>query len=342
MYFGVGLATGMEGLMYPVPFGDAGTLIRISQAAEHLGYHHVGGNDHLTTQRYVAAEWSQPPNYYDIFVALSFVAAATQRILLQTAVAVLSVREPVVLAKQAATLDLLSGGRLILGVGIGAYREEFEAVHPEAHEWHRGDLFDEGIQALQTLFQDRKASFHGRYISFQEVEMYPKPLQQPLPLWIGGNSTRGMHRAARYGTGWLPAILSPKEIHRCTTHIRAMAKAAGRDPSAIAIAPQLAVSIADTPEKAQQKFTESQVFKHLLSLRKSTLKHQPVDDHRDRNLIGTPAQIIDQVERYRQAGCDTLSALIFVGNDEQQVLDDMAYFAETVMPHFSGVERTDG
>ena len=64
MNFGVGLATGMEGLMYPIPFGNIGTLVRISQAAERLGYHHVGGNDHLTTQHYVAAEWSKPPNYY--------------------------------------------------------------------------------------------------------------------------------------------------------------------------------------------------------------------------------------------------------------------------------------
>ena len=69
MHFGVGLATGMESCMYPVPFGNAGTLLRISQAAERLGYHHVGGNDHLTTQHYVAAEWPQPPNYCNIFVA---------------------------------------------------------------------------------------------------------------------------------------------------------------------------------------------------------------------------------------------------------------------------------
>ena len=83
------------------------------------------------------------------------------------------------------------------------------------------------------------------------------------------------------------------------------------------------------------KFTNSQVSKHLLSLRKSTLKNQPMDDPRVRNLIGSPEEIIARVERYRQAGCDTLSALIFAGSTEQEVLDDMAYFAETVMPHFA-------
>ncbi|RMF93145.1 MAG: TIGR03619 family F420-dependent LLM class oxidoreductase, partial [Nitrospinota bacterium] len=276
MQFGVGLSTGMEGLMYPVPFGDAGTLIRIAQAAERLGYHHVGGNDHLTTQRYVAAEWPDPPRYYDIFVALAFVAAATTRLRLQTAVAVLPVRDPVVLAKQAATLDVMSGGRLILGVGIGAYREEFEAVHPSARGWQRGEMLDEGIQALRTLLHDRRASFQGKYIRFEGVEMYPKPLQNPLPVWIGGNSEQGMQRVARYGDGWLPAILSPEEIRQRVDRIRSMAEAAGRNPATITIAPQLVVSIADTPEKAMQKFVNSQVFQHLLSLRKSTLKQQPL------------------------------------------------------------------
>lgn len=334
MDFGVGLATGMEGLMYPVPFGDAGTLVRISQAAERLGYHHVGGNDHLTTQHYVAAEWPEPPNYYDIFVALAFVAAATERLMLQTAVAVIPVREPVVLAKQAATLDLMSGGRLILGVGIGAYREEFEAVHPESRDWHRGTMVDEGMQALRVLLRDRKATFAGQYFRFREVEMYPKPRQDPLPIWVGGNSDNGLTRAARYGDGWLPAVLSPVEIRQRVERIRAIAEAAGRDPGSIAIAPQLAVSIAATSEKAMHKFTGSQVFKHLLSLRKSTLKNQPVDDHRSRNLIGTPAEIIEQVGRYQQAGCNALSALIFAGSSEQEVVDDLTFFAETVMPHF--------
>ncbi|RMF91989.1 MAG: LLM class flavin-dependent oxidoreductase, partial [Nitrospinota bacterium] len=162
----------------------------------------------------------------------------------------------------------------------------------------------------------------------------PKPLQNPLLIWIGGNSEQGMQRVARYGDGWLPAILSPEEIRQRVDRIRSMAEAAGRNPATITIAPQLVVSIADTPEKAMQKFVNSQVFQHLLSLRKSTLKQQPLGDHRERNLIGTPDQIVEQVGRYQEAGCDLLSALIFVGSSEQEVLEDMACFAETVMPHF--------
>ena len=91
---------------------------------------------------------------------------ATTRLILQTAVAVLPVREPVVLAKQAATLDLMSGARLILGVGIGAYREEFEAVRPEAHGWHRGQMVDEGMQALRVLLRERRATLPGATCAF--------------------------------------------------------------------------------------------------------------------------------------------------------------------------------
>ena len=102
-------------------------VARIAVEAERLGYDSVWCNDHLTTQRYVRQRWAEPPSYYDPFVALSFVAAATERVRLGTSIVVLPMREPVVVAKQASTLDVFSGGRLILGVGVGAYREEFEA-----------------------------------------------------------------------------------------------------------------------------------------------------------------------------------------------------------------------
>jgi alkanesulfonate monooxygenase SsuD/methylene tetrahydromethanopterin reductase-like flavin-dependent oxidoreductase (luciferase family) len=194
---------------------------------------------------------------------------------------------------------------------------------------------DESLQALRVLLRQRRATFTGQYVRFRDVEMFPKPQQNPLPIWIGGNSDNGLVRAATYGDGWLPAVLSPAEVRQRVARLHAIAAAAGRDPQAIAIAPQLVVSIAETSDKATQKFLRSQVFRHLQSLRQSTLRHQPQDDYQQRNLIGTPAQIVEQVAQYQHAGCDTLSALIFAGNSEQEVLDDMAYFAETVLPHFS-------
>ena len=130
MRFSVAIPSCMEGLIYPYPFADPGQIVRIAAEAEAMGYEAVWPNDHITTQNYVARMWPKPPRFYEPFVLLSFVAAATKTIKLATGVAVLPVREPIILAKTAATLDVCSGGRVILGVGLGAYREEYRAANP--------------------------------------------------------------------------------------------------------------------------------------------------------------------------------------------------------------------
>jgi alkanesulfonate monooxygenase SsuD/methylene tetrahydromethanopterin reductase-like flavin-dependent oxidoreductase (luciferase family) len=131
MKFSVCLPTGFEGVMYPVPFVAPEDFVRLAIACERLGYHSVWGNDHITTQRYVRDLFpGTPPSFYDVMTVLSFCAAATKTIKVGTALAILPMRDPFWLAKQAATLDQLSGGRLILGLGIGAYREEFRAWAP--------------------------------------------------------------------------------------------------------------------------------------------------------------------------------------------------------------------
>ena len=106
-----------------------------------------------------------------------------------------------VLAKQVATLDQLSGGRVILGVGTGAYREEYEALFPDARDARRGDIVDEGMQALRLLFTERRASFRGRHVHFEDVECFPKPRQTPLPMYAGGNHPEVRRRAGQYARG---------------------------------------------------------------------------------------------------------------------------------------------
>ncbi len=171
MKYSVGLPTCMEGMMFPVPFATPDQVVEVARRAEALGYDSVWGNDHMTTQQYVRGEFSEPPNFWDILITYAFVAAATTRLRVGTAMIVLPLRRDiVVLAKQIATLDQFSGGRLEIGVGIGAYREEFEALHPD---WkvHRGDMVSEGIEALRTLFTERRASFEGKYYSFKDVDL---------------------------------------------------------------------------------------------------------------------------------------------------------------------------
>src|SRR5207237_215343 len=126
----------------------------------------------LTTQRYVQRDWPQPPNFYEPLITFAWVAARTERIRLATGIIVLPMRGIPVLAKQVATLDQLSGGRVILGVGTGAYREEYEALFPDAKNVHRGTIVDEGMRALRLLFTERRATFRGTYVHFEEVECF--------------------------------------------------------------------------------------------------------------------------------------------------------------------------
>src|SRR5215210_3848610 len=217
MKFGVALPTGYEGMVYPPPFASPESMLRIARAAEDLGYDSVMPNDHYTTQDYVRKLIPTPPNYYDPLVSLSFVAAATTRLKLITGVMVLPLRHPVVLAKQASSLDRWSGGRLILGVGIGAYREEFVAVAPDWQDRRRGELLDEGVEALRLLFAEDAATYHGRHWRFENVQLYPKPMS--LLIWIGGNAAGHYERVARWADGWLPAVLSPDEIARGVRHL---------------------------------------------------------------------------------------------------------------------------
>src|SRR5690349_5490594 len=159
MRFGVAIPTCTEGMIYPIPFAGPDDIVALAVEAEQLGYDEVMGNDHLTTQRYVRARWQDPPNYFEPLIALTACAAATSRIGLMTGVIVLPMRDPILLAKQAATLDRFSHGRLVLGVGVGAYREEMEATYPDRREAPRSAWVDESIQALRALFTERRVDF---------------------------------------------------------------------------------------------------------------------------------------------------------------------------------------
>jgi probable F420-dependent oxidoreductase len=332
MKYSVGLPTCMEGMMFPVPFATPDQVVEVARRAEALGYDSVWGNDHMTTQQYVRGEFAEPPNFWDILITYAFVAAATTRLRVGTGMIVLPLRRDiVVLAKQIATLDQFSGGRLEIGVGIGAYREEFEALHPD---WkvHRGDMVSEGIEALRTLFTERRASFEGKYYSFKDVEMFPKPRQARLPLHIGGNSPAGVERAARYADGWLPACLPVDTLRDSVERLKELAAGHGRDPAAFEIAPQYAVYVGTTHEEAVAKYRQSQMCKHFDSLSASTLKGQGGMDHCGINLIGDASGVIAKAEALKAAGATHLMGLYFAVNTVPELLEQMQVFAEEVIP----------
>lgn len=333
MKFSVGLPTGMEGLTYPVPFATKEQLIKIAQICERLGYDSVWGNDHMTTQRYVRAEFPQPPNYWEILITYAFICAATTKLRVGTSLLVLPLRSDIVVtAKQIATLDQFSNGRLEIGIGIGAYREEFEALFPN-RKVNRGEIVTEGIQALRLLFSERRASFHGKHYKFSDVEMFPKPMQQRLPLLIGGNSDKGIERAGKYADGYVPACQTPAVFGEAVKRVRDVAIKAGRDPREIEIAPQLTLHVARTHEQAVKTFETTQMCKHLNSLAQSTLKKQGARTHVESNIIGSVDECIEKSIAYRAAGADHLLGLFIAANSYEEMIEQIQLYAEEVMPH---------
>jgi probable F420-dependent oxidoreductase len=327
-----GLPTGMEGLTYPIPFSNPETLIRIAQHAERLGYHSVWGNDHMTTQHYVRQEFPVPPRFWEPLMTYAFIAANTTTLRFGTGILVLPMRRDiVVLAKQIATLDHFSGGRLEIGVGVGAYREEFDALRPEGGV-HRGDMVEEGVRALQVLFKERNASFDGKYYKYKDVEFFPKPKQERLPIYFGGNNENHIRRVAEGADGWIPAGMPADRLKGMVNQLREMTVAAGRDPSQIAVAPQYIVHAGKNHEAAVARYKQSQMHKHLLSLSKSTLKGQANLAMEDINLIGNVDAVVEKAHKLKDAGVTHLLGLYFAANDIEELLDQMQFFAEEIMP----------
>ena len=331
MKFSVCLATGYEGLVYPIPFCAPQDLIKTASLCEKLGYDAVWGNDHITTQHYVREIFRDPPNFYDVLITLAMVAQATTTLRVGTALLVLPMREPVLLAKQVATLDQLSGGRFTLAVGIGAYREEFEAwAGKRFPKPHRGEMLEEGLAALLTLINDRVSSFAGKYYSFSNLEMFPKPKQKPFSLYIGGHNMEAVERAAKLGQGWLPGWRPFHEIAERTKHLRERAVQLGRDPSAIEVAPQFSLLIGKTNEQAEATYMQSGLVAHRKSLAHTGRDpaHQVTG-----NLVGSPQLIIDKIHQLAAMGVDHCAAMALAVNTQAQYTEQLHWFAEEIMPH---------
>lgn len=336
MRFSVGLPTCMEGMMYPVPFASPDQILEIAKYAEELGYHSVWGNDHMTTQKYVREEYSTPPNFWEILITLASIAAQTKTLRIGTGVLVPAMRRDiVVMGKQIATLDQFSKGRLLLGMGVGAYREEFEALNPDMKA-RRGDVLEECIQALQLLFSERVTDWNGKYYQFKNVEMFPKPIQSTLPIYIGGNNENAVRRAALYGQGWMGAGLAPTQIDQMAAQLKTIAKNSGRDPTSIDIAPQFAACIDDSHELAINRFRNSQMYKHLFSLKNSTLKDQVKAGAKfeETHLIGDSRLIVERVKKLGEAGVTHICGILFTANNVDEYKDQMRQFAVRVMPYF--------
>src|SRR5438552_16246071 len=189
---------------------DVHALADLAVRAEELGLHSVWVHDHVFNVGHVLDRIGGKP-YYEPLTLLSFVAARTTRVRLGTSVLVLPYHNPIRLAKTAATLDVLSGGRLILGVGVGSIEQETRALGSPFKE--RGAVSDEAIAVMRALWTQEDPHFDGKYSHFAGMKFSPKPLQKPsIPLVIGGVSRAAIRRAARLGDGWQPLGLAPDAL----------------------------------------------------------------------------------------------------------------------------------
>lgn len=220
------------------PLAGREGVLAVARKAEELGFHSLWVSDHVVIPRGMTTPYPGRPDgrfpvppempFLEPLATLLFAAAATERIRLGTSVLVITVRNPVLTAKQLATLDVLSGGRLILGAGAGWLAEEFQALDMPFGKL--GPRMNEYLEVIRRCWTEDDPSFEGRFYRLGNVGFYPKPLQRPHPrIWVGGWAQGALRRAARYGDAW-HAGGPPSLLGQLFARVKEMARQYGRDP----------------------------------------------------------------------------------------------------------------
>ena len=229
---------------------DPKDLLALATQAEQAGFASVWVSHHIVNAGYVGKRLGLKP-YWDALTVLTWVAAETERVRLGTSVLVLPYLHPMVLAKQLATLDVMCGGRLDLGVGVGAMPEENAALGLDYTT--RGAYGDESIEVLKALWADGKASYSGSFFSFENVSASPKPLQHPHPpLLIGGNGGPALRRVARHGDGWHPYLLSVEQMAELLPRLEDELAKAGRKRADVPVSLRVDIDAVPTRDAAEQ------------------------------------------------------------------------------------------
>ena len=211
---------------------DPQAVVNFGPLAEELGFDSVWVMDHLFNNGYIRERLDDKP-YYHPMATLSHISALTSRVQLGTSVLVLPYHNPVELAKYAATLDQMSGGRVVLGVGVGAMTPEFDALGIPMSQ--RGSLTNESMDIMRELWSNENPRYSSDRWEFGDLKFSPKPVQSEggsphVPLWVGGASPGALRRAARRGNGWHPSGMSAEEFAIGRQRVRELAESAGRDP----------------------------------------------------------------------------------------------------------------
>jgi probable F420-dependent oxidoreductase len=241
------------GVTFPqTEFGnDAGAIRDYAQTVEGLGYRHFLAYDHvLSADSSARPGWSGPYDlddpFHEVFVLLGYVAGLTTSLELVTGVLILPQRQTALVAKQAAEVDLLSGGRLRLGVGVGWNAVEYDGLGKAFDD--RGARSEEQIALLRALWSSPSITFEGRWEQVVDAGIAPLPVQRPIPVWIGGYAEATLRRIGRIGDGWFPWREPDEKMRGAVERLRGYAAAAGRDPASIGLEPQLNVGRGEPDE----------------------------------------------------------------------------------------------
>lgn len=192
-------------------------LVRLARAADDLGFAWITCSDHVAVP--ASYESTMGATWYEPSTTLAYLAACTRRVRLLTHVVVLPYRHPLVVAKTFATLDTLSGGRVILGVGAGHLKPEFQTLGIDHAS--RVAISEESLQALTVALERETSTFEGRFVRWRDMIVSPRSVQRPRPpVWLGGNTGAVASRAAHHADGWIPWQLTPKEFASCTIVVR--------------------------------------------------------------------------------------------------------------------------
>jgi probable F420-dependent oxidoreductase len=303
-------------------------LTRLARTADALGYSVLTISDHVVLPKTSSAPYpyehsgafpggAQQP-FIEPIPHVAWLLAVTKRVKVAISVLVVPYRNPVVTAKQLATIDAMSGGRLVVGVGVGWWPEEFEALAAPPFA-ERGAVTDEYIHLMKALWTQNDPRFEGKYYRIGDVTMFPKPVQKPHPpIWVGGHTEPALRRTATLGDAWHPiglrgpAGLAPDELAEKLDRIRTLARAAGRDPAAIRVAFRAPIDLWPTHGKAPGSA--------------------------ERLLAGPPAKIAADIQAYEAAGVDTL-IFDFTRPDAAAMLAVMRRVAREVRPLLARAPR---
>ena len=305
-----GLRFGVQLSLKPPP--EQFDLVRRIEA---LGFDAVFSGDHVSFHN---------PMYESLTLLATYV-PITSRLRLGTAVYLLALRSPAIAAKVTATLDVLSGGRLIFGVGVGGENpKEFEVAGVPHRE--RGARVSEAIDVVRTLWRDTPASFKGRFTAFSGVSLDPKPVQQPgPPIWIGGRSEAALARAGRQGDGWVSYVVQPERYAQSLDKIRAAAASAGRKLDGFIAAHLAFVTLGRDWESAKRVWADVLSRRYAQDFAPLAQKY---------GILGTADQVGEQLARFRDAGCNyvILSPIVPAAQEREQI----ERLAAEVLPKLRG------